>query len=311
MTLNKLLQDYLDYLEIEKNRSTKTRENYNRYINRFLSWLAEDIHKAIDKLEPRHIDNETVRRYRLWLNRIETLKGDTIKKNTQAYHIIALRNFLKYLAKRDISVISADKIELPKIPTREIDLIGQGDLERLLNSPDLNTLGGLRDKAIIETLFSTGLRVSELCKLNRDSIDLKRGEFSVTGKGNKTRVVFLSDQAKKAIEHYLDKRPDVEEALFTRIAKTDKPQTLSRLTSRSIERIIKHYALKAGIVKRVVPHTLRHVFATDLLQSGADLRSVQSLLGHSSITTTQIYTHITDKELHEIHRAFHAKRLKR
>jgi len=311
MTLGKLLVQYLDYLEIEKNRSKKTRENYGRYLNRFLGWLADDIGKPIDKLSPSHIDNETIRHYRLWLNRQENQKGDNIKKSTQAYHIIALRNFLKYLAKRDIEVISPEKIELPKIPTREIDLINQDDLERLLSGPDLTSLRGLRDKAILETLFSTGLRVSELCKLDRDSIDFKRGEFAVTGKGNKTRVVFLSDRARKAVSDYLEKRQDTEETLLVRIPKSSKIQVLGRLTSRSVERIIKHYALKAGIIKKVVPHTLRHVFATDLLQGGADLRSVQALLGHSSITTTQIYTHLTDKELHEVHRAFHGKRLKK
>jgi len=310
MLFFKLANDFLNYLEIEKNRSPKTRENYERYLRRFLNWLAKDLNRQPEKVSINQIDAETIRRYRLWLNRQEKMDGEPIKKNTQAYHIIALRSFFKYLAKRDINILPAEKIELPKIPNREINLINLEELERLLNAPETN-LKGLRDKAILEILFSSGLRVSELCKLNRETINLKRGEFSVKGKGGKIRVAFLSPRAINALKAYLDKRTDISEALFVAVPKINKIKEASRLTPRSVERIVKYYAAKAGISKKVVPHTLRHAFATDLLQNGADLRSVQILLGHASITTTQIYTHLTDKELHEIHQTFHGRRLKR
>lgn len=306
MTIEDLIKQYLDYLEIEKNRSLKTRDNYRRYLYRYLLWLSN--YKNKSTLSLNDIDEESVRNYRLWLNRQTNLSGDNLKKNTQSYYLIALRNFLKYLTKRGFKVLPPEKIELPKVPEREIELISIEELERLLAAPSNNDLKGKRDKAILETLFSTGLRVSELTKLNRDSIDFKRDEFSVRGKGGKIRVVFLSERAKQALKNYLESRKDIDEALFVSFKKNG---SLSRLTSRSIERIIKFYAAKAGLTKKVTPHTLRHLFATDLLQGGADLRSVQALLGHSSINTTQIYTHLTDKELKEVHRAFHGKRLKR
>jgi len=306
MTIESLIKQYLDYLEIEKNRSLKTRDNYRRYLYRYLLWLSN--YKNKSTLSLNDIDEESVRNYRLWLNRQTNLSGDNLKKNTQSYYLIALRNFLKYLTKRGFKVLPPEKIELPKVPERDIELISIEELERLLAAPSNNDLKGKRDKAILETLFSTGLRVSELTKLNRDSIDFKRDEFSVRGKGGKIRVVFLSERAKQALKNYLESRKDIDEALFVSFKKNG---SLSRLTSRSIERIIKFYAAKAGLTKKVTPHTLRHLFATDLLQGGADLRSVQALLGHSSINTTQIYTHLTDKELKEVHRAFHGKRLKR
>ena len=306
MTIEDLIKQYLDYLEIEKNRSLKTRDNYRRYLYRYLLWLSN--YKNKSTLSLNDIDEESVRNYRLWLNRQTNLSGDNLKKNTQSYYLIALRNFLKYLTKRGFKVLPPEKIELPKVPEREIELISIEELERLLAAPSTNDLKGKRDKAILETLFSTGLRVSELTKLNRDSIDFKRDEFSVRGKGGKIRVVFLSERAKQALKNYLESRKDIDEALFVSFKKNG---SVSRLTSRSIERIIKFYAAKAGLTKKVTPHTLRHLFATDLLQGGADLRSVQALLGHSSINTTQIYTHLTDKELKEVHRAFHGKRLKR
>jgi len=306
MTIESLIKQYLDYLEIEKNRSLKTRDNYRRYLYRYLLWLSN--YKNKSTLSLNDIDEESVRNYRLWLNRQTNLSGDNLKKNTQSYYLIALRNFLKYLTKRGFKVLPPEKIELPKVPEREIELISIEELERLLAAPSTNDLKGKRDKAILETLFSTGLRVSELTKLNRDSIDFKRDEFSVRGKGGKIRVVFLSERAKQALKNYLESRKDIDEALFVSFKKNG---SVSRLTSRSIERIIKFYAAKAGLTKKVTPHTLRHLFATDLLQGGADLRSVQALLGHSSINTTQIYTHLTDKELKEVHRAFHGKRLKR
>ena len=306
MDIKALLNDYLDYLEIEKNRSVKTRVNYERYLKRFLEF------SKISK--PEQISQDLVRQYRLWLNR------QGIKKNTQNYHLIALRNLLKYLAKRDIEILPADKIELGKQSERQVIFLENNELERLLNAPDNDSFKSLRDCAILELLFSTGLRVSELGGLNRDSINLKSGEFAVRGKGDKVRLVFLSETAKTALKNYLQKRQDIDEALFIRNisaqggsasgGKNPAKSDNLRLTSRSIERLVHYYAAKAGLSKKVTPHTLRHSFATDLLINGADIRSVQALLGHSNITTTQIYTHITDKQLREVHQAFHGKQRK-
>ena len=302
--IENLLKDYLDYLEIEKNRSIKTRVNYERYLKRFLEF------SRISK--PEQISQDLVRQYRLWLNRqpASAKASAGIKKNTQNYHLIALRNFLKYLAKRDLKVLSADKIELGRQSERQVIFLENNELERLLNVPNSDSFKSLRDRAILELLFSTGLRVSELCGLNRDSINLKSGEFAVRGKGDKIRLVFLSETAKTTLKNYLEKRQDVDEALFIRETKNLAKTNNLRLTSRSVERLIKYYAAKAGLSKKVTPHTLRHSFATDLLMNGADIRSVQALLGHSNITTTQIYTHITDKQLREVHQAFHGKRRK-
>lgn len=328
MAIRMLLKDYLDYLEIEKNRSIKTRINYERYLKRFLEF------SRISK--PEQISQDLVRQYRLWLNRqpVRQAQGKPggLKKNTQNYHLIALRNFLKYLAKRDIKVLSADKIELGRQSERQVVFLENNELERLLNAPatasggvppkaGMDTFKSLRDRAILELLFSTGLRVSELCALNRDSVNLsakgetslkggKSGEFAVRGKGDKIRLVFLSETAKTALKNYLEKREDVDEALFARSVKNPAKSDNLRLTTRSVERLVKHYAAKAGLSKKVTPHSLRHSFATDLLMNGADIRSVQELLGHSSITTTQIYTHITNKQLREVHQAFHGKRRK-
>jgi len=298
--LEKLLEDYLNYLEIEKNRSPKTRNNYEHYLRTFIKFAGLKNEKEITP--------EAIRDFRLFLARF----NPALKKNTQAYYMIALRNFLKYLLKRDFEVLSPDKIELPKIPQRQIEIIDYKDLERLLAAPQGNDLRTLRDKAILETLFSTGLRISELCQLNR-RLNLERGEISVRGKGNKLRVVFLSSTAQKAIKNYLEKRTDMEEALFISLSKTPstssgQAKVIGRIQPRTIQRLIDYYSRKAGIANRVTPHTLRHCFATDLLINGADLRSVQELLGHSSISTTQIYTHLTNKELREIHQAFHARR---
>lgn len=313
--LEALLQDYLDYLEIEKNRSIKTRVNYGRYLKRFLEFSKI--------LKPEQISQDLVRRYRLWLNRqpARQAQGGPLKKNTQNYYLIALRNFLKYLAKRDIEVLPADKIELGRQSERQVIFLENSELERLLKAPatasggvppkaGMNTFKSLRGRAILELLFSTGLRVSELCALNRDSINLKSGEFAVRGKGDKVRLVFLSETAKTALKNYLEKREDIDPSLFIRQVKNANKQDNLRLTPRSVERLVHYYATKAGLSKRVSPHTIRHSFATDLLINGADIRSVQALLGHSNITTTQIYTHITDKQLREVHEAFHGKRRK-
>lgn len=285
--LEQLKREFLEYTEIEKGRSLKTVENYDRYLTRFLEFSKAK--KSSD------ITDDGVREYRLWLNRQPVSHGDTLKKKTQNYYLIALRAFLKYLTKRGEKTLSPEVIELAKTGERSIDLITPEELSRLLDAPDASTPHGLRDKAILETLFSTGLRVSELCSLPRD-LDLKAEEFSVRGKGEKVRVVFLSGEAKESIKNYLAKRKDVDN------------DDLFPTTTRSVQRIIKHYAIKAGISKKVTPHVVRHMFATDLLSNGADLRSVQMLLGHANIATTQIYTHVTDKALRDTHKKFHSKR---
>ncbi|MCX6712589.1 MAG: tyrosine-type recombinase/integrase [Candidatus Vogelbacteria bacterium] len=310
MTLRELKKQFLEYLEIEKGRSLKTVENYDRYLIRYFT------HQKIDK--PGDITDDSVREFRLWLNRqlafnksstskVGQSSVRTIKKNTQNYHLIALRVFLKYLAKRNISALAPDKIELAKTPARDLDLVTNLELSRLLSGPSGESEKAFRDKAILELFFSTGLRVSELCHLNQDDIDLTRDEFPVRGKGEKIRLVFLSPAAKEAIREYIKVRKDMHEALFINVAKnaTGDQDEEPRLTPRSVERIVKYYAIKAGISRKMTPHTLRHLFATDLLQNGADIRSVQMMLGHSSISTTQIYTHVTDRQLREVHEKFH------
>lgn len=279
-----MLDGFLVYLEVERGRSGRTVANYRHYVEEFF---------ARERVgSPAAITEEAVRHFRLSLNK----RG--LKRRTQNYYLIALRQFLRWCVKIGTKSLAPEKIELAKVGERDIDIPDIDDVERLLNAPER-----LRDKAILELLFSTGLRVSELASLNRGSLDLSRDEFSVRGKGEKVRLVFLSPNAKAALKAYLEKRGDIEEALFVN---TKKEPT--RLTARQIQRLIRFYAAKAGIAKKVTPHTLRHFFATDLLVNGADLRSVQMLLGHSSISTTQIYTHLTDKTLRDVHRAFHATR---
>lgn len=285
--IQKLKQEFLEYLEIERGRSVKTVENYDRYLTRLFTF------GKVSKISD--IDDDLVRRFRLTINR------ENLKKNTQNYHLIALRTFLKFLAKKGIKSLAPERIELAKVGARELDLITEVELKRLLSGPKTNTPSGLRDKALLELLFSTGLRVSELCSLDRDSIDLSRGEFTIRGKGEKVRLVFLSPEAADYLKQYEKGRKDMDEALFV------NPNG-GRLTTRSVERLVKKYSTKAGIGRRVTPHTLRHSFATDLLQNGADIRSVQVMLGHANITTTQVYTHVTDRQLREIHKNFHNKR---
>jgi site-specific recombinase XerD len=305
--LKTLKQQFLEYIEIEKGRSLKTVENYDHYLTRFFGFLKSD--------NPASITPESIREYRLWLNRQpsgrEKSGGEiskTLKKRTQNYYLISLRAFLKYLARRNIKTLSSEHIELAKVGERHLDLISPDELKSLLEAPEGEDLKSLRDKAILELLFSTGLRVSELCSLPRD-INLHADELSVRGKGDKVRVVFLSEEAKRALKKYLDRRVDLGDSLFAKIAGEDrKIHDEPGLTSRSIERIIKYYAIKAGISKKVTPHIIRHCFATDLLGNGADLRSVQMLLGHANIGTTQIYTHITDSELKRVHKQFHNKK---
>lgn len=297
-SLDTLKRDFLEYIEIERGRSVKTIENYDRYLSRFISVM---------KLKsPSDITHPTVREFRIWLNRQEGTEG-TMKRRTQNYYLIALRAFLKFLRKQGVKTLEPETIELAKLPDREIDLITEAELTRLLSAPSGETKEALRDRAMLETLFSTGLRVSELVSLDRD-IDLSRGELTVRGKGEKLRVVFFSPKAQDAIREYLAKRDDMDEALFVQYGKNARGRKDRRITSRSVERLVKHYAVKAGITKKVTPHIVRHSFATDLLQNGADIRSVQALLGHASINTTQIYTHVTDKHLREIHGKFHGKK---
>lgn len=291
---------FLEYLEIEKGRSIKTSENYDRYLSRFFDFAKIT--------SPRKITEQLVREFRLHLNRQAGTTG-TMKHRTQNYYMIALRAFLKFLRKRGVESLNPERIELAKVGARDLDLISSAELTRLLNGPSGNSLTELRDKAILELFFSTGLRVSELCSLNRD-LDLSRDEFSIRGKGEKVRVVFLSGEAKDCLKHYLSKRQDLDDALFVQMGKNSKNAKDLRLTPRSVERTIKHYATKAGITRKVTPHVIRHSFATDLLQNGADLRSVQALLGHANIATTQVYTHVTDKHLHEVHKKFHNKERK-
>lgn len=306
-SLKSLKQQFLEYIEIEKGRSILTVENYDRYLTRFLEFLKSD--------DPSSIKDNSVREFRLWLNRQPAKKNEkmteTLGRKTQNYYLIALRAFLKYLARQEIKTLSPEKIELAKTQERSLDLITSIELERLFKAPTGNDIKSLRDRAILELLFSTGLRVSELCSLDRD-IDLKSDEFSIRGKGGKVRVVFISESARSAVKEYLDKRKDLDDALFVQVSKNVKENNKDgkglRINKRSVARIIKQYAIKAGISKKVTPHIIRHCFATDLLSNGADIRSVQTLLGHANINTTQIYTHITDKHLREVHKKFHSKR---
>jgi len=293
---------FIEYIEIEKGRSQLTSRNYSHYLETFFRQMG--IGAVSD------ISESKVREFRLKLNRMPGVKvkgqaGTTMKKATQNYYMIALRSFLKYLRKRSIPALSPDTIELAKVGARDLDLISIDELQRLLKAAEGTELKSLRDRAILELFFSTGLRLSELCSLNRD-LDLSRDEFSIRGKGDKVRVVFLSEDAKAHIKKYLAARKDMDEPLFVNAAKSSKEK--SRLTPRSIERIVRHYATKAGISKKVTPHVLRHSFATDLLSNGADIRSVQMMLGHANIATTQVYTHVTDKQLREVHKKFHSKR---
>ncbi len=300
MQFAKAKTDFLEYLEIEQNRSQKTIQNYDHYLTRLLDFAGD--------IQIKYIDGELIRKWRLWLNRLGTNTSDELGKATQNYHLIALRSFLKYCAKRNIPALSADKIELARTVRRQVTFLTEEELQRIFAQPDLGTITGIRDRAILELLFSSGLRVSELVGLDRDHINLKRLEFMVRGKGQKDRPIFISPEAATWIEHYLGKRQDTARPLFVRYSGTkqvDVSGNFHRLTARSVQRIVARCALLAGITKQVSPHTLRHSFATDLLMNGADLRSVQAMLGHSNIATTQIYTHVTDPHLKNVHEKFH------
>lgn len=294
------VQQFLEYLELEQNRSKKTIENYSHYLTR-LSDFAGDIKLA--ELSP-----ELIVKWRLWLNRLGTNTSDELSKTTQNYHLIALRSFLRFCAKRNMAAMAPDKIELARTRRPQVTFLSSEELERLVAQPDVTKINGLRDRAILELLFSSGLRVSELVGLEKDHINLRRREFMVRGKGQKDRPIFISAQAAEWISRYLDKRQDNTKPLFIRYAgskKIDLSGNFHRLTARSVQRMVARYALMAGITKHVSPHTLRHSFATDLLMNGADLRSVQAMLGHSNIATTQIYTHVTDPHLKAVHEKFH------
>ena len=300
MQFAKAKTNFLEYLEIEQNRSQKTIRNYDHYLTRLVDFAGD--------IEVGEIDPELIRKWRLWLNRLGTNVSDELEKSTQNYHLIALRSFLKFCSKRDIPALPADKIELARTTRKQVTFLNGDEVIRLFEQPDTTTLPGLRDRAILELLFSSGLRVSELVGLDKDHINLKRLEFMVRGKGQKDRPIFISPTAAGWVQQYLDKRTDTVRPLFIRYGgnkKVDVSGNYHRLTARSIQRMVARYALMAGITKHVSPHTLRHSFATDLLMNGADLRRVQALLGHSNIATTQIYTHVTDPHLKAVHEKFH------
>lgn len=329
MNLNQLVTEFLEYLEIEKNVSKLTIRNYRHYLRRFAQFLSADPVRSPTPPSPvksrqndvkstpafvavSAINPESIRQYRLYLSRFVDAHGITLKRVTQNYHLIALRSFLKYLAKRDIASVTPDKIELPKAESRSIKFLNREQVDRLLNMPNMNTPEGRRDKAILEVLFSTGLRVSELVSLNRDEINLDRREFGVLGKGRKIRVVFLSERATDWLRRYLATREDDLKPVFIRYSgkkpdENDSNGESIRLTSRSVQRLVEKYARKAKLPIKITPHGLRHTFATDLLGNGADLRAIQELLGHKNVSTTQIYTHITNPRLREIHEKFHRK----
>lgn len=307
--VSELIGDYVEHLEIEKGRSKKTVENYERYLLRFLDLAGEITGKEFE-LKPEDITREVLRKFRLKLNRVEDERGEGLEAITQAYHLVALRGFLKYLAQRDIESLDPSLVELPHVVRKQVTFLHYDEVRSLIDQIETDSETGLRDRAIIELLFSGGLRVSELVKLNRDSINLSRREFVVRGKRSKDRPVFVSKSAADWVEQYLNARNDTLAPLFLNNSKNlpeaDTSGDYRRLTPRSVERIVQKYARMAGITKHVSPHTLRHSFATDLLMNGADLRSVQAMLGHSDISTTQIYTHVTDPHLKEVHEKFHS-----
>ena len=302
MILSSLIIDFLEYLELERNSSQLTIRNYDHYLKRFVVFAGE--------IEPKDIDLTMVRKYRLYLSRwADPLTKKPLKRVTQNYFMIALRAFLRYLARVDVETLSPEKVELGDSDPRPLKILREDQLRALLEAPDTGKKDGTRDRALLETLFSTGLRVSELASLNRDTINLNRREFGIVGKGGKERVVFLTDSAAEWLDKYINIRKDTFKPLFIRFQGKVDPNNNGesmRLTTRSIERIIEKYVKKLGLAVKATPHTLRHSFATDLLINGADIRSVQEMLGHSNISTTQIYTHVTNKHLKDVHKAFHS-----
>ncbi len=307
--IDRQITRFLEYLEVDRGLSDLTLRNYGFFLKRFAAFAASE-----GATDPGAISRVIVHRYRLHINRLESRNGETLKKNTQNYHLIALRTFLKYLVKNDIKSLEPEKIELAKQEPRQVEFLEGSDLERILEAPLQSRSEEIiksRDKAILELFFSTGLRVSELAKLKIDQINLSKPEFTVRGKGSKLRLVFMSDTARHWLKKYLDARHDPNPYLFTSHSKASAAATDTPISSRSIERMVAAYARQAGVMKKVTPHTLRHSYATDLLINGADIRSVQSMLGHASITTTQVYTHITDSQLRDVYKAFHGRRRKK
>jgi site-specific recombinase XerD len=302
MYMSELILDYIEHLEVEGGRSAKTAENYRLYLERFVEFTGD--------IEVDKITSEMVRKYRLWLNRYKNGQDNELATITQAYHLIALRGFLGYLSSRDIETLTPNKITLPKVSRKQVTFLHYDEVERLIDGIDIGSEAGLRDRAIVELLFSSGLRVSELVNLNRDHINTKRREFMVRGKGQKDRPIFISQAAAGWVDRYLEARQDTLPPLFVSYSKnveTSNAGDFRRLTARSIQRMVNKYARLAGITKHVSPHTMRHSFATDLLMNGADIRSVQSMLGHSNISTTQVYTHVTDEHLREVYEKFHSE----
>lgn len=298
------IREFLEYCEIQKGLSQLTIRNYEFYLNRFYDFLKNQ-HKT--EITPKQLNAKDIWEFRLYLSRYKNpILKRGLKRNSQSYFLIALRAFLRYLAKNDISTLAAEKVELPKKEARQVKFLNQDQVNKILNLPQGEAINQLRDKAILETLFSTGLRVAELIALDTDQLDFKSREIGVIGKGNKPRVVFLSDTAVEALKSYLQKRKDSGKALFINYRGKIPAAGERRLSTRSVERMIKKYVRQAGIPVEATPHTMRHSFATDLLMQGADLRSVQELLGHTNIATTQIYTHVTNKQLKEVHQAFHS-----
>jgi site-specific recombinase XerD len=302
-----LIQQFLEYLELEKNSSPLTIRNYRIYLKRFSDWIYD---KKKDDISIENIDLPTIRSYRLFLSRFTDENGLPLKRTTQGFYIIALRSFLKWLIKQDYKVLAPEKIELPKGESRSLKFLNSDQVELLLSQPKISSEIGLRDKALLEVLFSTGLRVSELTSLNRDQVNLETREFGVIGKGRRPRVVFLSQRAAGWVDRYLSQREDMWRPLFIRYSRgkdEDDDGEKMRLTSRTVQRIVKKYVRRARLPVDATTHTLRHSFATDLLTNGADLRSVQEMLGHKNIATTQIYTHITNAQLKKVHEKFHSQ----
>lgn len=296
------LTDFLDWLDIEKGLSNKSQENYSRFLKKFIDWLAKN---NLSGLKPHELSPTHIWEYRVYLSRHSE---KPLKKTTQNYYLIALRSFLNYFANRDIISLPSEKIKLAKSKDeKKVHFLNLEQIEKLLAAPDVRKINGLRDRAILESLFSTGLRIAELVSLNRDQIRItpltKDLEIGIIGKGNHNRTVYFSERAVYWLKKYLDQRKDKDKALFVNYqGRKNAPR---RLTDRSIERNIRKYSLLAGLSGNTTPHTLRHSFATDLLSQGVDLRLIQEFLGHRNIATTQIYTHVTNKRLKDIHRKFH------